>query len=218
MSFVLEDLIRAVRDLSDTEDDPHIEDQSITTWLNRAIERAYKIAIINAPGRFQLSQPFTLAGGFAGNTVALPAGLRRLVHVAKDPSSPSLRRTLHRLKAGELEGSCELGYRVVRNVVQIEPFAYAAGNFALYYIGGPTLLLNPSDPLDDAMEPAVEFIETAAAIKAMGKGEDNTSDLRADLADLAEELPTAFLNIDNGDAETITDLDNIGNNWPWDLP
>lgn len=218
MSVVLEDLWDAVRQMADIEDDPHVENKSITRWLNRGIERAYKIAIIHAPGRFQLAQPFTLAGGFGANTTPVPAGMRRLVHVAKDPSSITLRRTLHRLQPGELEGSRELGYRVVGGNVQIEPFNYASGAYALYYIGGFTPLVNAGDPLDAAMEPAVEFIETWAAIKAMGKAEDDTRDLRADLADLAEELPTAFSNIESGDAETIVDLDNVGNNWPWDIP
>jgi hypothetical protein len=218
MTVLLSALWDAVRQTADIEGDPHVEDPSITRWINRAIERAYKIAIIHAPGRFQLSSSFTLAGGVAGNTTAIPSGMRRLVHVAKDPTSPSLRRTIHRLAAGELEGSQELGYRVVGATVQIEPFNYCQGNYALYYIGGPTILVNATDALDAALEPATEFIETWAAIKAMGKSEDDTRDLRADLLDLAEELPVAFANIDSGDDEHITDMDNVGNNWPWDIP
>jgi len=216
MSIYLSQLIEAARDLADITDDPHVEDPTIVRWANRGIERAYKIALVHAPSIFQTSSLFTLVGGLGQNTVAVPANLRRLVHVAKDPSNPSLRRTLRQYNADEKEGTASLAYRREGSVVAIEPYTACAGSYALYYIAGPTTLANLSDPLDAALETAAEYIETYMAIKCLQKEESDTRELREELAELKSDLEIDFTTLESGTAETIVDVDNVGNRWPWD--
>ncbi len=217
MSTLLANLQDAVRDLADIPGDPHVEDPTITRWVNRGIERAYQIAKIANPSLFRASLSFTLVGGAGQNQVGVPATLRSLMHVAKDPTNASLRRTLRKYNEDEAEGAQTLSYRREGLFIVIEPFVACAGNYALYYAAGPAKLVNLNDPLDAVLEPAVEYIETYAAIKCVDKEESDSRSLRADLAELKDDLAVEFANVDAGVAETIVDVDNIGNRWPWDL-
>lgn len=217
MSIYLSQLIEAARDIADIPDDPHVEDPTLVRWANRGIERAYKLALVHAPSTFQTSSSFTLVGGLGQNTTPVPAGLRRLVHVAKDPSNPSLRRTLRKYNIDEKEGQSTLAYNREGSVVVVEPYAACAGSYALYYIAGPTPLVNAGDALDAVLEPAAEFIETFMAIKAMQKEESDVRDLLGELAELKSDLEIDFATLESGTAETIIDVDNAGNRWPWDL-
>lgn len=216
MSIYLSQLIEAARDIADIPDDPHVEDPTIVRWANRGIERAYKLALVHAPSIFQTSSNFTLVGGLGANTTPVPAGLRRLVHVAKDPSNPSARRTLRQYNADEKEGTSTLSYRREGAVVAIEPYLACAGAYALYYIAGPTPLVNASDALDPVLETAAEYIETYMAIKCLQKEESDTRELREELAELKSDLEIDFTTLESGTAETIVDVDNVGNRWPWD--
>lgn len=216
MSIYLSQLIEAARDIADMPDDPHVEDPTIVRWANRGIERAYKLALVHAPSAFQTSTLFTLVGGLGQNTTPVPANLRRLVHVAKDPSNPSLRRTLRQYNADEKEGTVSLAYRREGSVVAIEPYVACAGSYALYYIAGPTTLVNASDALDAVLEPAAEYIETYMAIKCLQKEESDTRELREELAELKADLEIDFATLESGVSETIVDVDNVGNRWPWD--
>jgi hypothetical protein len=218
MSILLANLQEAVRDLADIPGDPHVEDPTIARWVNRGIERAYQIAKTANPSLFLASQSFTLVGGVLLNVVAVPATLRSLLYVAKDPTVPSLRRTLRKYNEAEAEGASVLSYRMEGRFVVIEPGIAAAGNFALYFAAGPTKLAGLNDALDAVLEPAAEYIETYAAIKCVDKEESDSRSLREDLKELKDDLAVEFANIDNGVAETIIDVDNVGNRWPWDLP
>jgi hypothetical protein len=217
MSVLLVNLQAAVRDMADIPGNPSVEDPTIVRWVNRGIERAYKIAKTANPSLFQASTPFTLVGGSGQNTVAVPATLRSLIHVAKDPTNAALRRTLRKYNADEKEGASSLSYRREGSLVVIEPFLACAGSYALYYAAGPTVLTGLNSALDPVLEPAAEYIETYAAIKCMDKEESESRNLRADLAELKDDLMVEFANVDAGTAETIIDVDNIGNRWPWDL-
>lgn len=216
MSIVTSELIEAARDIADIPDNPHVEDPTLLRWANRGIERAYKIALAHAPSIFQTSSMFTLVGGLNQNTTSVPATLRRLVHVAKDPTNPSLRRTLRQYNADEKEGVVTLSYRREGSLVVIEPYVAAAGSYALYFIAGPTKLVNLSDPMDAILEPCAEYVETYMAIKAIQKEEGDARELREELAELKSDLEIDFTQLESGTAETIVDVDNTGDRWPWD--
>jgi hypothetical protein len=217
VSTLLTNLQDAVRDLADIPGDPHVEDPTIVRWVNRGIERAYQIAKIANPSLFRASTSFTLVGGVGLNQVAVPATLRSLLYVAKDPTNASLRRTLRKYNEAEATGTQSLSYRREGLFIVIEPFVACAGNYALYYAAGPTKLAGLNDALDAVLEPAVEYIETYAAIKCVDKEESDSRSLRADLAELKDDLMVEFASVDGGVAETIIDVDNVGNQWPWNL-
>jgi hypothetical protein len=135
--------------------------------------------------------------------------------------SPGLRRSLSKYNFGERDGLGQLGplsYRVVGQTISIEPASTAAGNYAMYYVSGPTVLAIDSDAIDTVLEQYDDYVTTWAAIKALGKEESDTRDLYQDFYKLEADIVETLAMRDGDDPSTIVDDDARGPSWPWILP
>jgi hypothetical protein len=194
------------KDLSDLLNNPIVADPTWRRWANHGQERLYRLVYFCAPERFHKSANFTLTG-VGGNTVALAADFRRLRAggVTYQPSSQSARRTLRRFDFGERDaqgGSVsgwngqDLGYDIQGDNIVVEPAASCAGPYAYYYLAAPVKWATDGSGdavnIMSALEPYVDFIAHWMAIKAMGKDESATADMRADLQAISDEILAEF--------------------------
>lgn len=210
--MTLLDLRNAAKDLCDYQNNPAVSDTTWTKWINDGIERLWRIIAKRDVGVFQTSQAFALSGGIV-NAVAKPATMRRLMGVSKDPTIPSMRRSLPKYNFGERDSLGLLGpvaYHVIGQTIAIEPASISAGNYALYFVAGPTILVADADLIDTVLEPYDDYPTTWAAIKALGKEESATTDLRNDLTELAQSIDEFFAFSDGDDPSTIVDDDARG--------
>lgn len=215
MAVTLQNLIDGGSDLCDYVNNPGVSTTTWTRWANRGIERVYRIMLPLYPGLFQAAgTEAVIVGGVGGNTIPRPATWRQLVHVAKDATNPSLRRAIRRYNEGEKEAQGDIAWRIEGANVVIEPFQYAAGAYTLYGITGPTVLVNPADAMDADLAFAADLVETYMAIRALDKEESDTRAFRADLAEIADELPMLFASLSGTEPETIVDTEMTGRG-PW---
>ena len=211
MAVTLLQLRNAAKDVCDFVNNPQVSDPTWNQWINDGIERLYRIAFKADSGAFQTSATFTLTN--ASNSSTLPATYRRVLGVTKDPAVPSMRKSLPKYMWGErdsfgLQGP--LSYHVVGNAVLIEPSAVCAGNYAVYYLTGPTVLVADSDTMDTILEPYDDFVTTWASIKALGKEESDNRDLYVEIQGLTQDILEMFVMRDGDDASTIVDDDSRG--------
>lgn len=211
MAVTLRELRDAAKDICDFVNDPNVGDPTWNRWINRGIEKLYRIIAPLGVGAFRQSWPVTLTA--ASNLMAKPANFRRLVGVSKDPTIPALRRSLRKYNEGERDSLGILGplsYREIGTNVAIEPANICAGNYAILYIAGPTKLVADTDAIDSVFEPYVDYVETWAAIKALGKEESDNRDLYSEIAQLEDTITTFFGQGGGDDADTIVDDDARG--------
>lgn len=215
MAVTGQNLIDAASDLADMANDPHVSSTTWLRWANRGIEKLHrKLAVLYA-GWYVATFDFTLAGGSAGDAVALPAGCRQVLGVSKDPDNVTLRTTLHRRNFDERDEQYRRTFAVVGQTVDIQPFEYAQGSYRLYYVAGPTVLVAATDTIDPQIEPYVEFVETYMAVKAIGKEESDATDLKADLDAIWTEIEAEAAQRNVAIGETIVDTQRTGGRYPW---
>lgn len=206
MTVSLLNLRDNAKELADFTGQAFVPDTSWNVWANRGQERLWKMCAQTFQGAFESSTSFTLAGGIAGNSQLMSANARQLVHVVKDPTSVSTRRRIPRYNRGEAEAAVAISYRLIDKSVVFQPFAMCAGNYAIYWIAGPTALVADGDTLDPIFEAGAEYVETFMAIKALGKEESDSTDLRSDLKELGEDFMMLMANRDAAETDTINDV------------
>jgi hypothetical protein len=213
MAVTTQNLIDAASDLSDLQSDPHVSTATWTRWANRGQEKLWRKLLPVLQDFYFGSSDFTIAGGAAGNTMAIPAGVRIIRGLTKDPDNPSLRMTIRQRNFDERDEQYMRSFDVLGLNVNVQPFEYAAGTYRLYTVSGPTPLAGLSDPVDAQLEPYVEYVETYMAIKGLAKEESNTADLMQELVDIWTEIE-AIAHIRNAAVgETIVDVDRTGGGW-----
>jgi hypothetical protein len=215
LAVPLSELRDAAKDLCDHQVDDNVGDPTWNRWINDGIEKLWRIVARLDAGVFQTSTNFTLTA--ASNLQAKPATFRRLIGVTRDPSVPGLRRSLPKYNFGERDSMGLLGplsYREIGTNISIEPANICAGNYALYYIAGPTKLTADVDVVDSVLEPYDDYVTTWAAIKALGKEESDNRDLYSEIAQLEETITWQFANGGGDDPSTIVDDDARGPAWP----
>lgn len=229
MATPLSAILLDAKDLADLLNNPIVADPTWRRWINQGQERLYRLLALKAPARFHASSLFTLTG-LGGNTFALPAGFRSLRDsgVTKDPGVPSLRHTLRRFNFGERDAQGqlpawgagrELGFDIQGGNVVVEPEVLCAGNYAMYWLQGPTPWATDGSQdgtnIATVFEPYVDFIAHWAAIKGLLKEEstETAQSLKNDLKDLADEIQAEFN--ETSDPSTIIDQAQVGGiYWP----
>lgn len=215
MATTLTQITDGAKDLADLVGDPHVPQATWTRWANRGQEKLWRKLAASFQDLWHATQDFTLVGGAAGNSVAMNAAVRQIRGLSKDPTSPSLRRTVHPRNFDERDDQNALTYDALGLNLVLEPFEYSAGVYRLYYVAGPTALVNVGDNIDTQLEPFVEYVETYMAIKAAGKEEGDSVDLRQDLKDLWDEIEGVCMNRDAAVGETIVDVERTGGARLW---
>jgi hypothetical protein len=206
MAITLVNMRDAVKEVCDLVNNPQIPDSAYNRWINDGIEKLFRIIEKVDVGSFVTTSSFTLTA--ATNLQAKPAGFRRLLGVSKDPTVPSQRRSLPKYNFGERDSLGTLGprsYRVIGQNVVIEPFQLCAGNYAMYYVAGPTVLVADTDPIDVILEPYDDYVTTYVSIRTLGREESDNRDLYVELSKLEQEVIEAFAILDGDDPSTIVD-------------
>jgi hypothetical protein len=198
LAFTLADLRLGAQRASDKVNDPHPDTAAWNAWINQAIEALYRRVTAVDPEAFYSTADFTLTGGTSGSSYALPATLRTLLGVTKDPTSTS-RTTIPKFTFRDRNDfrpfpfldypACtSRRYRILGASLAIEPFEQAAGSYRIHYRQGPTVLTSDVSVLDPVLEPFAEYVELFAARKALGTEETDTSELAARMRELEQEI------------------------------
>lgn len=227
MATTLAQIFLDAKDLSDLLNNAIVADPTWRRWVNQGQERLYRLLVQKAPARFHKSVSFTLTG-LGGNTTTLAADFRTLREsgVTKDPTVPSQRRTLRQFNFGERDfqgqlvnwgSGRELAFDIQAGNIVVEPASLCAGNYAYYYLAGPVPFATDGSQdgtsIASVFEPYVDFIAHWAALLGTAKDESDTSELRANLAILTEDIQSEFN--DSSDPATIIDVDATGGGiWP----
>lgn len=218
MAVTLLQMRDAAKDLCDMVGNSFVADLTWTRWINDGIEGLYRIASKRRVGAFQTFSDVTLTA--ASNLIAKPATFRNLLGVTLDPTVPSKRRSLTKYNFGERDSMglfANRSYRVVGQSISIEPFQLCAGNYRVYYVAGPTLLVADVDVIDAILEPYDEYVTTWAAIRALAKEESDTRELYKVLEAAAIDIDESFAMMDGDDPSTIVDDDERGPTY-WSEP
>ncbi len=213
MAVTAQNLIDGASDLADMVNNPIVAPATWLRWANRGQEKLWRKLTTLYAQFYVTSSDFTLAGGSSGNTFALPATARTVLGVTKDPDNVAARTTLRTRNFDERDEQYKRTFDVIGQNVNIQPFEYAAGTYRLYYVAGPTALAVVGDAIDAQLEPYAEFIETYMAIKALGKEESDSVDLRQDLKDIWDEIEAVAMNRNAAAGETIVDTQRTGGVW-----
>lgn len=221
MAITLQNLIDAASDLSDQVNDPHVATATWTRWANRGQEKLWRKLQPILADFYHSTLDFTLLGGTAGASPgipgtciqALPTDTRAIRGLTKDPDNPGLRTTLRLRNFEERDEQYLRTYDVLGLNINVQPFEYAAGVYRLYYVAGPTPLVNVGDPLDAQLTPYSEYIETYMAIKGHAKEESDNRDLIAELNDIWAEIEGIALARAADVGETIVDTQRTGGGW-----
>lgn len=208
-------LIDAASDLADLVNDPHVAPATWLRWANRGQEKLWRKLTTLYQGFYVKTSDFTLAGGAAGDTSALPSDCRQVLGVSKDPDNLTLRTTLHRRNFEERDEQYRRTFAVIDQALDIQPFEYAAGSYRIYYVAGPTALTVVGSTIDVQLEPYVEFLETYMAIQGKLKEESDASDLKESIKEIWDEIEAVAMQRNAGIGETIVDVERTGGVWPW---
>lgn len=170
------------------------------SFVNYGIERLYRIVKRAHPDLFHTTQDFTLTG--TTSSTVLPATLRSLRGVTKDPDNISLRVSLRKWSFSERDD-------VSRGVASV------AGAYRMYYVVGPTVLVAGVDQgassfIDPVLEPYGAYVELCAAIDGLDQEESDSNALRARLVDEREEIEWDIAGRDDAEPETIADVEDGG--------
>lgn len=221
MAVPLSEILSGAKDLADYQNNPSVSDPTWRRWINQAQEELYRFLFRLAPERFNVQALFTLVGGVGANSTALAAGWRRVYGVTKDPSVSGQRTTLRRFMFEERDGQGNSGigglmstrtYDIQANNLVIEPAQFSAGNYAYWYTIGPTKFAtdgsNDAVNINPIFEPYIDYIEHRAAVNTLGREESDTSNLRANLQQVRDDIEAEF----GGSTEpaTIIDAQNTG--------
>lgn len=213
MAVTAQNLIDGASDIADMVNDPHVASATWIRWINRGQEKLWRKLAGTFAGFYRTQADFTIAGGAAGNTMAIPATMRQVLGVSKDPDNPALRTTINGRNDGERDEQYRRTFDVIGQSVVIQPFEYAAGVYRLYGVAGPTPVAVAADPIDPQLEPYVEYLETYMAIKAHGKEESNNADLIVELKEIWDEIEAVAMNRNQASGETIVDVKRTGATW-----
>lgn len=218
--------------LADKLSDTSISDDSWDGFINDGIEDGWK-RIVEATGdAFLKNVDFTLAGGITGNTydvTTIPAGdFRRVKFLEVDPTLPQRRRVKPFNFLEKDRGSArpnpvmriwdsDRRYRRMGNLIYVERYEIAAGNYRLWYIPSTPKLVNKCDALPVVLDEWAEYFPIFAAMKALGIEESDPGALPTRLQELRDDIAALKGEPDDdADASTIADVeDEEGNGWNW---
>ncbi len=223
MATLLSDLTAGAIQLADMVGNNFVTAAQWRLWCgDDAVRELHGIVSTAYSDTFFKTLTFTMTGAAAG-VYTLPTDFMRMRGLDLNPDTPS-RRTIHRFNFGERNGKRRgpvdfnnwrrREYRIVsRTTMIIEPVEQAAGPYKLYYVPIPPVLVADGDSLQTELVPFREYIFIVAAIKALGKQEKDTADLK-ERRDLMRADIMASAATDENEADTIVDVEDGLIDWP----
>lgn len=204
MAVTLQNLIDAAAADADKVGDGSVTNAQWAIWAGQAIESWYRLITTLDPDQFFSTTDFTLAGGISGAAQSVAGTNFRAIHGLDLYPDTVTRRTVRRSNFNERNrviGSWipttladDRQYELRGFSLVITPYEMAGGPYRLYWRVGPTLPVNPSDPLDEQAWPWAEYFSVFMARKALTKEEspEVAADLVARFAELKGEVASAY--------------------------
>ena len=203
MGTSLQEINFRARSLSDTLNTNAVTDPEIMAWANEGLKEAYEMVCTADESAF-IGPPFPFSL-FVANSVGLPDDFFRLRGVDRNPSAPRP-ETIPPFNFAERNRQGRRSYRVVGDLIFIEPSAMCAGDYQLWYVPKPNAFTNNGDELSADMSFFDEFIVIFVVIKILKKLQDPevsafVPDLEAQKARILEQASRR-----SGEPETVTDV------------
>lgn len=129
----LTQLIANTRSLAFIVNDDSISDDDITQRLSEAASSLYDL-VVGAYEHYAIQTfPFTLAGGVAGNSVALPDDFYKDNSLDRSNGANSKPSTVHRFEWLDRNSTGRREYTLLGNNLIVNPPQLAQGSYTLYY-------------------------------------------------------------------------------------
>jgi hypothetical protein len=244
-AMALADLRTAARQRSDTENDPHISDSELTTYLNQSAFELYDLIVDAYGDNYFLVNPdyvfvtdgvhdvYPFPDGSAtyllndGVTTA-PAVYKPLgVDLSTAQGQPGTWLTLYPFNNAERNsfgvpgqvpyvGMIDLRYNFRGNNLWFVPLPAGNQTARMLYVPRMSPLVNDTDLLD-GVSGWTEYVIVDAAIKCMQKQETDPSDLRLEKAALRQRIDAMKLKRNAGHPHTVqrTRRNQFGYDFPW---
>lgn len=124
--------VAAIRQLSNTENDPIVTDPEVADRASEALAALYDLVLATYEHYAVKAFPFALAGGPSGNSVALPTDFYKDVSLDKLLGSNAV--TVHRMSSWiERNNLSRIGYTLMGSSLIINPPTVSQGSYSLNY-------------------------------------------------------------------------------------
>jgi hypothetical protein len=215
------------KELADLTDTDFVTDARWNVWVNQGVKRLFGLVATAFAEHFFEEHDFTLTStedGARFDLGDLDSPFMFARGVDKDPGTANAcpvrrfnfsERNSSTSKTRLLRWVPDRTYRVMGSVLMVQPWQQAAGNYRLYYVGRPALLVDDDDTIPDVLELWSEFVEIFAALKALGKEETDTGDLGAQLGLIRADIELQASTRDEGEPDTIALVENDDIPYPY---
>lgn len=131
--------IAAVRQLSNTENDPIVTDSEVNDRLNEGLSELYDLIVGTYEHYAVCTFAFTLAGGLAGNTVPLPSCFYKDVSLDYNPTTQP--QTVHRFTSlVDRNSQPRRSYICEGSELVVQPYQFSQGNYLLSFTPLPPVM------------------------------------------------------------------------------
>lgn len=215
------DLKDRAREAADMENSTFISDSELTKYINQSLQKLYDL-LISAYGQERYYNEEIISLTTNTDKYDLPDDFYSLIGVdlilSPNPDYKSNAITLEPymfqernryvnsyLTADQVDGTIRMRYRLKGDVIHLIPQPSGFNSLRLHYIPVMEKLASDSDEFD-GVNGWEEYAILDTAIKMMRKEEGDTSDLRADRADIENKLISMASDRDAGMPQRITDV------------
>lgn len=201
---------------------------STTEWnrlITQSCKALYDMLITAYESEYYLQNTFTWTLDGSDQLYPLPADFYKsfLVEVALNPGDPNSWVTLRRYQRIQqnlfnypnvfsMYGVTNLRYRFTGNNIQFVPISQAGNTVRCWYAPRPRSLVADTD-IFDGISGWEDYAIVRAAIKARIKEESDTTDLKAELADLQLRIDAVAESRDVQEPETVSDSKRRNFGW-----
>lgn len=200
---------------ADMEGDANVSSATWNAFINASRKRLWRLLGRSNPELFLTSVDFTLSGTtFTLGLAVAAANFWQVLEVDKLNSTQGddFVRLARFLFAERNVGAPS--YRIFGNTLEIRPASGAAGNYRLWYVTQPPVLVADIDTIGLVEDIWDEFIVLEAAIKARRRQQKDASDLATELGELLAELRAHAGDRDVGEPDRVRDVDRWGSGRP----
>lgn len=218
-------LRNGAKKLAGKENDLSVTDDTWDEWINEGVESLWAIVSTYFADHFFAHVDFTLAGGLGGSSydvTTIPAGdFRRVRMLERDPDTSQRGRVTGFNFNQKDDGAAsaarwapnwapDIRGKIMGNLLLVEPYERAGGNYRLYYIPRHPKLVVACDALLPVIDQWAEYPKVFAAMKGLGVEESDDNPQARRMLALKEEIANTAAERDDGQAGVIADVEDMG--------
>ena len=220
MAVALSDLRTRAQARGDFESDANVSTAAWNAFINGSRKKLRRLLVAANPQQFVASKDFSLTG--TTHTYVLtsnvPTFWKALSLDKLNSSNADDFEKVKRFLWAERNRLGQRSYRIYASTLEVRPASLNVGDYRLWFIEQPVLLVADGDALTLVEDMWDEFIVLEAAVKARRRQQKSADDLVSELSDLVKEIPRMAGDNDVGEADRILDVDDDGSFWRPALP